>query len=283
MKSTGAESEVFCPKCRRYVGTFERCPYCRSKVPTRFSYRFLKWGGLTVAVLGVIFLYVDLHGPRLVVRPVPTVGISEIGPTMNYAQVYITGKATFVKYDEETRALGMFLSDENGVELFIRAYDTETLRLLKFENKRLMENDNTPRFPGTGDIITVRGNLRIRPDFNMMIVSFAEGVTIDRPEASIVTIENMVENSTAFGIYERLQIEGKIIDIATYDWSTILTVYEISSGAEASVLIPNILTDFLRPFDASMGDMIRVRGAFGMYYGSPQLWLASWDDFEVIG
>lgn len=288
MRPAGPEEEVICPDCKRYVGTFERCPYCGARVPTRLSFRLIKWGGLAVAICGILFLYVDLHTTRLVVQDSPTVEISEITPVMNFAQVYIQGKATFVKYYDDTRFLGMSVADENGNNLFVRAYDAETLKLIGMEKRRLAENDPKPKFPAVGDIVTVRGQLRIRPDFYMMILQYGEGLTIKRPKANRVTIEYMVKNKENFGEFERLEIGGKVLSI--YDltskgrkWATGLTIYELSSEAETSVIISTILEKFGRTLEAKIGDMIRVKGAFQLHYGTPQLWLASWDDLEVIG
>jgi hypothetical protein len=202
---------------------------------------------------------------------------------MNFAQVYINGKATFVKFYEDTRFLGMYITDENANELYIRAYDAETMRLIGLENQRLVENSSQPKFPAVGDNITIRGNLRVRPGFNMMIFQYAEGLTIQRPEATPVTIDNMVENFSSFDDYQRLQTEGKVIDSVSYDWATILTLYEPSSEAETCALFPNVMSMFGRSLDVNIGDTIRVSGAFSMYYGNPQLWVSSWDDLEVMG
>lgn len=284
MKPAGPEEEVICPNCGRYVGTFERCPYCRVKVLTRFSFRALKWGGLTVAILGVFFLYLDLHTLRFVVREPETVEISEITPAMNFAQVYLHDKATFVRYDEETRFLGIFLSDENGNDIFVRAYDSETRRLIEMEKRRLADGDPQPKFPATGDILRIRGNLRIRPEFKMMILQFAEGLTIERPEPIRVTIENVVENMDLFDEYQRLQVEGKIIDIENRGWAVFLTLYELETESEITVLIPKVVFEFGKPLGAEIGDEVRISGAFSVYHELPQLWLASLsgDDLRVI-
>lgn len=281
MKPSGPEAEVFCPKCRRYVGTFEKCPYCGTKVPSRLAFRALKWGGLFIAIFGVLLLYVDLHGPRLIIREPPQVEIGDISAAMNFAQVYIEGDATFVKYDNDTRFLGMFLADENGNDIFVRAYDGETRRLLEMEEKRLAEGDPNPKFPALGDIVKVRGNLRVRPEFKMQILQFAEGISIQRPVAEKITIENMVENSTTFKDYERFEIEGKIIEIYDGGWAIFVTVYELETESQTSVLIPQVLK-LWDQLDAKAGDNVRVRGAYGTYFGNPQLWLASWDDLEVL-
>jgi hypothetical protein len=250
-----------------------------------------------VAILGVLFLYVDLHSMRFVVREVPTVEIADITPAMNFAQVYLEGKATFVRYDEETRFLGMFLTDENS-DIFVRAYDSETRRLIEMEKRRLAENDPQPKFPAVGDDLRVRGNLRIRPDFEMMILQFAEGLSIERPEAIRVKIENIVENKTAFEEHQRLEIEGKVVEIEDRDWAVFLTVYELETGAGILVLIPEVVFMFgeseigsaslevkmgERLLRVNVGAEVRVRGAFSVYHEQPQLWMASWDDLGVIG
>jgi hypothetical protein len=247
----------------------------------------LKWGGLTVAVLGVLLLYVDLHGPRWIVREPPTIeNYSEITPAMNFAQIYIPGKATFVKYYDDTRFLGIFVEDEDQNELFVRAYDAETMRLIRMESRRLEEGSPQPKFPAVGDILTVRGNLRVRPGFPMMILQFAEGLSIHRPEATRVTIENLVENASGFEEYRRFEVVGKIIEITDRGWATILTLYELESEAEVSVLLPQVMMMFGGPLEVGIGDTVEVKGAFSQYYGSPQLWVASWDDIgpgEVAG
>lgn len=253
----------------------------------RLSFRLIKWGGLAVAICGILFLYVDLHTTRLVVQDSPTVEIGELTPAMNFAQVYIQGKATFVKYYDDTRFLGMFISD-GETELFVRAYDAETLRLIEMEKQRLAENDPQPKFPAVGDIVTVRGQLRMRPEFKMMILQYAEGLTIERPEPTRVTIENIVENKEKFGEYQRIEIGWdenkpvKIIERVDRDWATFLTLYELGSEAETSLVIPKLLMMFGRTLEVEVGDTIHVKAAFSLYYTGTQLWLASWDDLKVL-
>jgi hypothetical protein len=291
MRSVGPKEEVICPKCRRYVGSLEKCPYCGAKVPTRLSVRLLKWGGLTIAVLGIMFLYVDLHATHIIIKQPYTVKISEITPTMNYANVYITGKATFVKYYEDTQFLGMYITDldNDNSDIYVRAYDVETFKLMDWETERLAENSPDPRFPAMGDIVTVRGLIRVygggleaEGGFAMLIAYYAEGVTVKRPEATPTTIENLVSNPENFGYYQRVEVEGKIISIGSIGWASTLTLYENGSGAEISLMVPNLITTFGKTLDAKVGDRVRVKGAFELYFDQPQLWLSSVDEIEVL-
>jgi RNA polymerase subunit RPABC4/transcription elongation factor Spt4 len=304
MRPAGRVEEVFCPKCKRYVGASEKCPYCGGKVPKRLSFRLLKWGGLAIAVLGVLFLYVDVRGPHILVRAPYQMTVGDVfldnAVTMNFAQVIMTGKATFVKYYEDMRSLGMFITDwenNNGeirenenASIFIRAYDATTFALFDAEKARLDENSPEPKFPAVGDILTLRGNLRVRAsatevgEFQMLYLQYPEGLLhIERPTATPVSMAQINSNPDNFTLYQRIQIEGKIISTGDLGWAISLNLYEMSTGSEASVMVPNLLNQFGRTLTAKVGDLIRVKGAIQYYYGTPQVWLASWDDLEVIG
>ncbi len=286
MRPVGPAEEVFCPKCRRYVGTLEKCPYCRARVPTRLSVRVLKWGGLALAIFGILFLYVDLHTTRIIVKETPTVKISELTPMMNYANVYITGKAAvviFYDYDSHIWMNVVDLDNENA-DIGITVYDSETKRLIEMEKQRLAQGSSEPKFPAAGDILTVRGAPVVRGGaaeeggFMNFRVNYAEGLQIVRPSATRISIKNLVSNPDNFGLYQRLEVEGKIIDSRATSWSTILTIYEMGTEAEIEIVLPNIMTRFGRTLTAKVGDTIWARGAFSMYYGDSQLSIASWDD-----
>jgi len=297
MRPAGRVEEVFCPKCKRYVGTLEKCPYCMAKVPKRLAFRLLKWGGLAVAVLGVLFLYIDVRGPHILAKNPYVISVGdtykENAVTMNFGQVIMTGKATFVKYYDDMRSLGMFLTDldNENQDIFIRAYDVTTFTLFDMEKTRLNENSPVPKFPAVGDNVTLRGNLRVRAsaaqagEFRMLYIQYPEAVlNIERQtDKTPVSIAQINANPDNFKLYQRIQIEGKIISTGDLGWAIPLNLYEMSTGAEASVMVPNILNQFGRTLTAKVGDLVRVKGAIQYYYGTPQIWLASWDDLEVIG
>ncbi len=227
---------------------------------------------------------------HIIVKEPPTIKISEITPTMNYANVIIQAKATFVKYYEDMKNIGMYITDldNENAEIFVRIYDGETRRLIEMENQRLAENSPEPKFPAAGDILTIRGSLRVRggaPEeggFAMLIIQFAEGLKIERPEATKVAIENIASNPENFQNYQRLQVEGKIISTRDLGWATLLTLYEMDTGAEVGLMIADTLNMF-GALEAKIGDTVRANGAFQLYYGTPQLSLASWDDLVVVG
>jgi hypothetical protein len=204
----------------------------------------------------------------------------------------MTGRATFVKYYDDTRSLGMFLTDlENeNQDIYVRAYDVTTFTLFDLEKVRLDENSPVPKFPAVGDIVTMRGNLRVRAaaaqagEFKMLYLQYPEALlNIERPTPTPVSIVQINTNPDNFTLYQRIQIEGKIISTGDLGWAVSLNLYEMGTGAEASVMVPNLLDQFGRTLDVKVGDLVRVKGAIQYYYGTPQVWLASWDDLEVIG
>jgi len=295
MRHSGAPEEVFCPSCGRYVGTLEKCPYCGSRVPKRLSFRLLKWGGLAVAVLGVLFLCADVRGLHIATRPPYEISISDLflenATLMNMGQVVLTGRATFVKFYEDTGFLGMYLTDlENSdASVFVRAYDSTTKALIELENRRLRENRGSPAFPAVGDIVTVRGSLRVRAigdranQFQMLIVQYPEGfVRIERPEGREARIFDVVHSFENFEEYGRLKVSGKVISISDLGFAKDLELYEVGTGESLDVLIPSFLERFGR-FYPQVGACVIAEGALQSYYGRPQLWVASWDDLEVAG
>ncbi|MEM1689596.1 MAG: hypothetical protein QXX33_03655 [Candidatus Hadarchaeales archaeon] len=294
MKPVGPSEEVFCPNCKRYVGTLEKCPYCGSKVPKRLSFRLLKWGGLSVAVLGVLFLCADVRGLHIIAKQPYQIAISDLfkenATLMNMGQAVLTGKATFVKFYEDTNFLGMYLVDPENSEasIFIRAYDATTKALIRLESERLAKGSPIPAFPAVGDIVTVRGSLRVRAvgdkanQFQMLIVQYPEGfLKIERPAGRKVRIHDVVHFPENFTEYERLEVTGKVISIDDLGFAKNLTLYEVETQESMNIMIPKFLERFGGAYPA-IGAKITVSGALQSYYGTPQLWVASWEDIKVI-
>ncbi|MEM2678881.1 MAG: hypothetical protein QXU01_00470 [Candidatus Hadarchaeales archaeon] len=294
MKPVGPSEEVFCPNCKRYVGTLEKCPYCGSKVPKRLSFRLLKWGGLSVAVLGVLFLCADVRGLHIIAKQPYQIAISDLfkenATLMNMGQAVLTGKATFVKFYEDTNFLGMYLVDPENSEasIFIRAYDATTKALIRLESERLAKGSPIPAFPAVGDIVTVRGSLRVRAvgdkanQFQMLIVQYPEGfLKIERPTGRKVRIHDVVHFPENFTEYERLEVTGKVISIDDLGFAKNLTLYEVETQESMNIMIPKFLERFGGAYPA-IGAKITVSGALQSYYGTPQLWVASWEDIKVI-
>jgi len=79
---------IVCPSCGRFVGAFDRCPYCGTGVAKRIPLRVVRLGALGVALSGMVCLHL-----MAVHRETPTIGIADITPAMNYAFRSVVGRA----------------------------------------------------------------------------------------------------------------------------------------------------------------------------------------------
>jgi len=289
------EEEIHCPSCRRYVSTLERCPYCGARVPKRTVFRLLKWGGLALAVCGVLALYADATVFKAMIKDPPLITLAEIEPTMNFAVVRVEGLVTGVAYRESDMTIGMWLS-QGEQTIFVKVYDEET--------KRLIATQNIPR---VGDNASIIGQLRVRPDFRMIILQVAGGLHWSRPDATPMSIDNVLADAENI-LHKRVQIEGRYLgeNVIIGGWARKIILHDLVSDNKISVLMPyTVLANFQSPFRVigeekfqelglRAGQILRVRGAVGMYaverggvyYEEVQIQPAKpelGEDIEVIG
>lgn len=275
MRPAAREEEVICPNCRRYIGSLGRCPYCRAKSPKRRAYKLLKWGGLALAVIGVLALYVDALWFKVVVRDAPPLSLSEIEPTMNFAAVNITGTVTGVRYEDDTKWMSIWLDDnfdDYTDAIFIRVYDSET--------KQLIERNNVP---GVGQEISIVGQLRLRPGFTQLILNVAGALDILPETPENLDIGDVVSNPENY-IYERVRVQGKVIEIETTKWGAKdLTLLDVMTGDELTVYVQNY--PWFAGYDGlgvSEGDTLEVTGGVELYFNEVQLHPANLSDIEVV-
>jgi hypothetical protein len=240
----------------------------------------LKWGGLAVAVFGVIALYADVTVLNLMIaeKP-PLVSLTEVTPSMNFAIVRIQGTVTGVSYDEARMWLGITLMEENET-IFIRVYDSET--------KALIERN---KVPAVGDKAEVTGQLRVRPGFRQMILQVAGGLRPERPQAQPMTIGNVLENVNDL-LYQRVRIEnvkylGEKGPLRTREgrvWATWVVVEDIITENRITILLPHYpWTKRFEELDIESGQTLSVSGAVSLYFDQVQILPAKpLEDIRVI-
>ena len=147
------EEEGVCPSCGRYIGPREVCPYCGAKVKKRISVRLLKYSAVAMAILGLLLVQIVA-----VKTETPLYHVSEIKRSMNYAHIKMAG--TVVRYPSiyEDGSMSFWIDDGTG-EIMVKAY--------RFEANRLIENG---LIPGVGDYVEVEGSIRIREEFQYLVV-----------------------------------------------------------------------------------------------------------------
>jgi hypothetical protein len=110
-----------------------------------------------------------------------------------------------------------------------------------------------------------------------------------------VLVSQIVRNKENFTDYQRLEIgwdenhplkviktENLYSSGSSTPWAMKLTLHEIGTDSEIGLMIPSVY-ERMGDLEATVGDEVRATGAFQLYFGDPQLWLASWDELEVVG
>jgi hypothetical protein len=109
-----------CPVCDRYVGPASACPYCGEDVPAAAPIRFLRWGSLLLALIGVLCLWMAARS-----RAVPAVSASQVTPRMNHATVRAAGQVRRDAYVARRGGVVDYVSfglDDGSGELRAAAY-----------------------------------------------------------------------------------------------------------------------------------------------------------------
>jgi hypothetical protein len=144
-------AEALCPSCERFIGAVEVCPYCGADSVRRPQLRFLRYASLTLAVLGLLFLYLAAVG-----RDAPAIRIGDITPFMHYAGVRLAGtvpRPPYVARENGRIAYASFILDDNSGQLRVTADGDVAQGLL-----------DQRRLPAEGARVEATGNLSVAAD-----------------------------------------------------------------------------------------------------------------------
>jgi DNA/RNA endonuclease YhcR with UshA esterase domain len=251
-----------CPSCGRFVGPYERCPYCGAVVGKRMAVRVFKVGSLVLAIagLGVLFLIAARS-------QVPAIELDAVMGTMNWAYVRVEGTVSRPPdYDPEAKSLKLWVWDGSG-EIMVMAYRAEADWLLA-----------DGRVPVMGDEIAVEGTLRVREDFEYLVLNVPQHTEI-RPaepiEMSIIQVSQAVP-------YQKVTVRGMIRDDREpYQGLRILTLRDASG--EIDVTLPASATLLAGELPMlGLGQAVQVTGAVDHYQGMPQVAVGWGSDVVVL-
>ena len=135
--------ETLCPSCGRFVGAYEKCPYCGAELKKRMS--LILWKRIavfgTLLGLGIIWFAATRMNPT-------EIQIGEIGETYNNAQVTIQGVVISRRLDEDKGSISLVIADKSG-SIQARSFSA----LPKFK-----ELGNIPE---VGDLISTVGTIGV--------------------------------------------------------------------------------------------------------------------------
>ncbi len=251
-----------CPSCGRFVGPYEKCPYCGAVVGQRMAVRVFRYGSLALAIVGLAVLLLVATRSR-----VPTVEIGSLAGTMNWAYVRVEG--TVVRqpvYDPEARSLKFWVWDGTG-EIMVTAYRSEA--------EWLQAHDLVPVM---GDSVAVEGTLRVKEEFQYLILNVPQHIEV-RPAAPLaLTIAEVNEGL----LYQQVTVRGVVRDDRTpYAGLRILTLRDSSGQIDVTLPTSATYTGGALP-EVKVGQAVQVTGAVDQYKGTPQISVGRGSDVVVL-
>ena len=254
-KETGLREfpeETLCPSCGRFVGAYEKCPYCGAELKKRMS--LILWKKIavfgTLLGLGIMWFAATRMDPQ-------KVQIGEIQETYNNAQVTIQGVVISRRLDEDKGSISLIIADQSG-SIQARSFSA----LPKFK-----ELGNIPQ---VGDLISTVGtigvdavygtslNLGLPHRLKILESPEAEEVKLSKLKQSYVNskviVTGMVKYPTRFGkatitdgvtdvivLLDPRNLGEEIPEFATGDGMEVTGV--VISGMEGYTIIPGNVED----------------------------------------
>ena len=139
--------EALCPSCGRFVGAYEKCPYCGAELKKRMSLKLWRRISVIGAVAGLLIMW--YAATRL--QP-ELVQVKEIGETHNNAILRVSGVVTERGLDEARGMIRFKVADATG------AISVVGFGVLP----KLQKLGNVPR---VGDRIDLAGQVQISDQY----------------------------------------------------------------------------------------------------------------------
>lgn len=251
-----------CPSCGRFVGPIEKCPYCGAAIKKRIPIGYLRIACLILAGLGVAILLYIARGTAT-----PRARIGDIGATMNFAYVRLTGIVTRGPlYDPDAQSLRFYVADDTG-EIQAGAFRQAVQELIA-----------VGKIPAVGDTITMEGSLRVRDDFAMFNLAGANQLQLSPPTATEIKLSDIGHDDE----YHFVIVRGDVREIRQpYQGLTLITLGDARGEADVAVNGDNEkLYGALAP--VKLGDIVEVRGVVTYFRDSPQILLRHPRDFRKL-
>ena len=186
---------------------------------------------------------------------VPTLLARDLDNTANWAFVQMRGVVTrYPTYDQESGYLGFWIGDDSG-EVLVTAY--------RNTSQALVSGGNVPL---VGDVATVRGTVRVKPDLTVLVLNAPEHLAVERPEAIETSIDRMAEY-----VHHKVQVRGQVRDVRTpYEGLTVLHLRDETGGIDV-IYDQDLIRLSGTPSQVLAGDAVSVRGVVTTYKGEPQI------------
>jgi DNA/RNA endonuclease YhcR with UshA esterase domain len=241
--------EVLCPGCGKFVGAYEKCPYCGTEMKKRISIIFFKRAALVLAFGGLALLWFT----AVKMKP-PLIHVSDINARYNNAVVEIKGTVESVKAKGKDQI--EFEVDDGTGSIKAQAFRGRA------ELKKLGQT------PHAGDQVSVIGSVQLTEKFGTsLMINIPEKVKVTPAKCEKVTIDKVTLESKG----KLVQVTGEIVTVDKKDIGTFLTIGDTTGMVEVPLFKRDI--EWVKDKDrfTTVGKEITVIGTIGEFSGKPQI------------
>jgi DNA/RNA endonuclease YhcR with UshA esterase domain len=255
--------EVLCPSCGKFVGAYERCPYCGTELKKRMSIVFFKRAAIVVALGGLFLLW--LTATKL--KP-QLIKINEITPMYSNAVVEVRGTVLSTK-----------MTRKDDIT-FIVADGTGELRCQAFRGREKMRQ--TGNLPHAGDMARVIGQINMTDRWGTsLMINVPSNVEVTPVKSERVAIGDISEEDRGRSV----EVVGEIVSAFERGGNVFMMIGDTTGVIDMPMWksdLDRIESEEHRKEITTMGREIRVRGSVGEFRGKPQIQYRDVDEIEVL-
>jgi len=252
--------ETLCPSCGKFVGAYEKCPYCGTELKKRMSIIFFKRAALVLAIGGLALLWFTATKIKI-----PIVRIGNINARMNNAVVEVRGKVVKVS-----------MTGRDGVDFDVDD-GSEQVKAKAFRGlSKMRALGNVPQ---VGDEVSVVGSIQMTEKYGttlMINIPSRVKVTparVERIHIGGVTLENQ---------NKLVEVVGEIVSARQSGGNIFLSIGDTTGVID----VPLFKSDLNRVKDkeaiSTIGKELRVVGTIDEYRGKPQIKIRDVEKIEVL-
>jgi tRNA(Ile2) C34 agmatinyltransferase TiaS len=252
--------ETLCPSCGKFVGAYEKCPYCGTELKKRMSIIFFKRAALVLAIGGLALLWFTATKIKI-----PIVRIGDINARMNNAVVEVRGKVVKISM---TGRDGVSFDVDDG---------SEQVRAQAFRGRSKMRA--LGNVPQVGDVVSVVGSIQ-------MTEKYGTSLMINIPSRVKVTparVERIpIGGATLENQNKLVEVVGEIVSARQSGGNIFLSIGDTTGVID----VPLFESDLNRVKDreaiSTIGKELRVVGTIDEYRGKPQIKIRDVEKIEVL-
>lgn len=263
------KQQTTCPSCGRFIGTFERCPYCQTLTQKRLSIRVFKGLAVLTSTVGLLIL---LFFARTI--KTPEVKIETLGPLSNFAHVRIVGTVE--------RSYGMH-PQWKSLTFSVQQPDSKggisSIRVSAYA-RVAAEIEKRGLIPADGDEISVEGQVRFQKESPSLLINAPEHVAFTKrtePEKDQPSLEPSKITQEMNG--KNVTVKGVISDIVGFPAGMQIRLEDGKQGLV--VWIPSRVSEDLN-LTAQPGDVVEVRGKVKPYKETVEVEISSASGIKLV-